>query len=69
MSEPIKDYQVVIQLSVEDFEMSMGRKPVDQDEFDAWARLLRKGLVNGHIDWDMLYACTRDVMRQNKRAL
>jgi hypothetical protein len=57
---------VVIQLSVEDFKMSMGRKPVDQDEFDAWARLLRKGLVHGHIDWDMLYACTRDAMPGNE---
>jgi hypothetical protein len=53
----IKDYQIVIQLSVEDFEMSMGRKPRDQEEFDQWARLLRKELVSGHINWHTLYSC------------
>ena len=68
MSEPIKDYEIVIQLSAGEFELSMGRKPIDQDEFDAWARLVEKGPVHSHIDWDVLYACTRDAMRQNERA-
>jgi hypothetical protein len=35
----IKDYQILIELSEAEFELSMGRKPRDQDEFDDWARL------------------------------
>jgi hypothetical protein len=49
-------------LSEGDFELSMGRKPKNQREFDEWACLLEKGLCNGHIDWDILYECTRDAM-------
>jgi len=58
----IKDPRIVIELSEEEFEMSMGRKPRDQDEFDDWARLAEKGLLNGHIDWDILYECTCGAM-------
>ena len=68
MSEEIKDCQIVIQMSVEDFKMSMGRRPIDQGEFDRWSRLLREKLVKGHINWDMVYACTRDALRRNKSA-
>ncbi len=60
----IKDYQILIELSEAEFELSMGRKPKDQDEFDDWAHLAEKGLLNGHIDWDILYECTCDAMSQ-----
>ena len=52
----------LISLSAGDFELSMGRKPGDEDEFEKWALLVEKGLLNGHIDWDILYECTRDVI-------
>ena len=58
----IKDYRIVIELAEGDFEQSMGRKPRDQNEFDEWARLAEKGLLNGHIDWDIIYECTKDAM-------
>ncbi len=58
----IKEYQIVLTLSPEDFESSMGRKPERQEEFDEWAGLMEKGLLNGHIDWDILYECARDAM-------
>jgi len=58
----IKDYRIVIELRDGDFERSMGRKPRDQGEFDEWAHFAEKGLLNGHIDWDILYECTRDAM-------
>jgi hypothetical protein len=58
----IKDYRIEIELCEGDFERSMGRKPRDQEEFEEWARLAQKGLLNGHIDWDILYECTRDAM-------
>ena len=58
----IKDHQIIISLSIGDFEHSMGREPKDQDEFEKWALLVEKGLLNGHIDWDILYECTRNAI-------
>lgn len=58
----IKDYPIVIELCEEEFEMSMGRRPRDQNEFNDWARLMEKGLLNGHIDWDILHECACDTM-------
>ena len=58
----IEDYQIHITLSDGDFVESMGRMPKDQNEFDTWAHLAEKGLLNGHIDWDIIYRCTRDAM-------
>ncbi|GAF71180.1 unnamed protein product [marine sediment metagenome] len=58
----IAEHTIAFTLSEGDFEMSMGRKPRNQREFDDWAGLLEKGLCNGHIDWDILYECTRDAM-------
>jgi len=58
----IKDHQIVMELSEGDFESSMGRRPRNQKEFDDWAALAEKGLLNGHIDWDIIYDCARDAM-------
>jgi len=64
----IKDYTITIILTHEDFRQSMGRRAKDQEEFDEWARMAEKGLLNGHIDWDIIYDCTRDaVQSQNAR--
>ena len=63
----IKDCRIVIKLCEGDFEMSMGRKPRDQCEFDEWARLAEKGLMNGHIDWDIIHRCTRAAMETQDR--
>ena len=62
MARNIKEHKISLVLCSGDFEMSMGRKPRDQEEFDEWARLTEKGLLNGHIDWDILYECTADAM-------
>jgi len=40
----------------------MGREPENQDEFNTWAQLAEKGLLNGHIDWSIIYGCTKDAM-------
>ena len=56
----IRDRRIVLNLCVEEFEMSVGRKPKNQAEFDQWTELAEKGLLNGHIDWDILYECTCD---------
>lgn len=58
----IKDHQIMMELCEGDFEQSMHRKPRDQEEFDEWACLAEKGLLNGHIDWDIIYECTREAM-------
>ena len=63
MTQEIKDYEIRLTLCAGDFEQSMGRKPKNQEEFDEWARLAEKGLLNGHIDWDILYECACDAMR------
>ena len=68
MVNEIKDYEIALTLCVGDFEQSMGRKPKSQGEFDEWARLLEKGLLNGHIDWDILYECTCDAMAEEGEA-
>ena len=64
MGEAIKEYQMTLVFCPDEFEMSMGRKPKNQEEFDEWAQLAEKGLLNGHIDWDILYECTCDAMLQ-----
>lgn len=58
----IKDYTITITLSEEDFRQSMGREPKTQEEFDKWAYLAEKGLLNGHIDWDIVYDCIKGAM-------
>lgn len=68
MGKDIKDKHIVLTLCAGDFERSMGRKPRDQAEFDEWARLAEKGLLNGHIDWDILYECTCDAMVEQDKA-
>ena len=62
MVDEIKERETVLTFCAEDFEQSMGRKPKGQEEFDEWAILAEKGLLNGHIDWDILYECTKDAM-------
>ena len=56
------EYEICITLSIGDFIESMGRVPKDQSEFDTWAQLAEKGLLNGHIDWNIIYKCTKDAM-------
>ena len=58
-----REHTITLTLCEGDFEMSMRRRPRDDEEFDEWAYLCEKGLLNGHIDWDILYACARDAMR------
>ncbi|MDD3473331.1 MAG: hypothetical protein PHS86_11145 [Syntrophaceae bacterium] len=58
----IKEHKILITLSEGDFIESMGRTPKYQEEFDKWAYLAEKGLMNGHIDWGIIYSCTKDAM-------
>ncbi len=56
------EHTIAFTLAEGDFERSMGRKPKNLDEFDAWALLCEKGLRNGHIDWDIVFECAREAM-------
>jgi len=58
----IREHRIILQICPEEFELSMGRKPKSQAEFDRWAALAEKGLLSGHIDWDILYDCTCEAM-------
>jgi hypothetical protein len=53
----LRDYQIVLRLLPGAFELSTGRSPHDQAEFDAWAAQVEDGLLNGQIDWNTLYRC------------
>ena len=61
-----REHIITLTLWEGDFEMSMGRTPHDDAEFEEWAHLCEKGLLNGHIDWDILYGCTREAMLLNQ---
>ena len=62
MSGEVYEHKITIFLSDGDFIESMGREPMNQSEFDTWAQLAEKGLMNGHIDWSIIYECTKDAM-------
>ena len=62
MCNEIREHRITITLTDGDFIESMGREPESQDEFDVWAQLAEKGLLNGHIDWSIIYECTKDAM-------
>ena len=56
------EHKIVITLNDGDFIESMDREPETQSEFNTWAQLAEKGLLNGHIDWGIIYKCTKDAM-------
>jgi len=60
----IKQHRITIILTHEDFRQSMGRRASNQEEFDEWAELAEKGLLNSHIDWDIIYECAEEAMRK-----
>ena len=62
MSSDTYEHNITISLTDGDFVESMGRMPRDQQEFNTWARLAEKGLLNGHIDWSIIYECTKEAM-------
>jgi len=45
-----------------DFEQAMGRPPKDQEEFDEFAHLCKKGL-EAQIDWDIIYRSAKENMK------
>jgi hypothetical protein len=61
-STKVDDYRISIVLCEGDFERSMGRKTKGQEEFNEWAALAEKGILNGHVDWDIICECTKDAM-------
>lgn len=63
MNNEIREHKIAIILTDGDFIESMGREPESQDEFDTWANLAEKGLLNGHIDWSIICECTKDAMQ------
>lgn len=62
MSIEMYEYTISITLTEGDFIESIGRSPMDPNEFKTWAELAEKGLLNGHIDWGIIYECARDAM-------
>ena len=55
-------------LTAEDFERSMGREPEDDEEFDAWACKCEESLLDGSIDWDMVFEYARCALEKSDDA-
>jgi hypothetical protein len=56
------EYKIEFAIAVEDFEHVFCRKPKSENEFEEFCRLSEKGLTGGHIDWDIVFSCIKDVM-------
>jgi len=64
----IDNHFITIALSESDFEKSKGRKPENQEEFDAWAGVIETGLEAAELDWKMIYECTKEIVPRDKEA-
>ncbi len=62
----IRSYRIKLTLEESDFEMSMGRKPKSQNEFEEWAYLFENSLRNEHIDWNILCERTRKALGRHR---
>ena len=62
MGEKIHPYKIEIEIWPESFERQFGRPPKSRAEFEEFCSLCEKGLINGHIDMDMVFECARDSM-------
>ena len=58
----MEEYKIEIFISGGDFEQVFGRKPKDENEFQEFCSYCEKGLMNGHIDWDIVFNCAKDAM-------
>ena len=56
------EYKIGFIIGVEDFEQAFDRKPKSKNEFEEFCHYCEKGLMNGHIDWDIVFGCAKDAM-------
>jgi len=54
------EYEIQLVISQEDFELAVGRKPRHEKEFLSFCGSCEKGLLDGHIDWNILFDCARE---------
>ena len=62
----MKEHKIEIYISVGDFEQAFGRKPTDENEFQEFCDYSEKGLLNGHIDWHIVFGCAKDAMMEGE---
>jgi len=58
----MQDYKIEFTIGIEDFISTFGRNPKNKPEFDRFCELSEKGLCNGHIDWNIVFNCAKDMM-------
>jgi hypothetical protein len=58
----MQDYKIEFTIGVEDFISTLRRNPKNKTEFDRFCELSEKGLRNGHIDWNIVFNCAKDMM-------
>ena len=62
IAHKISLYATGLEIHPEDFQRRFGRLPRDHTEFTEFCRLCEKDLLSGHIDWDIVFECTREAM-------
>ena len=58
----MKNHKIVLEICVEDFAETFGRKPKNQKEFSEFCQYCEKGLFTEHIDWAIIFDCAKDEM-------
>jgi len=57
----MKKHKIVIEIAVENFAQTFGRKPRNEKEFSEFCRYVERSLFN-HIVWDIVFDCAKDAM-------
>ena len=63
IEENIEPYKIEIEVWPDNFKRQFGRSPRDLAEFEEFCYWCEKGLINGHIDLDMVFECAHDAMQ------
>jgi len=63
----IKDYTITIILAMRTFRHRWAGRPRIRRNSMTGRTSPKKGLLNGQIDWDILYDCTREAMEMRNK--
>lgn len=55
----IKDYEFGIGVTPEDFKVTFGREPKNQDEMDQFGYDCKKA-AHSQIDWEIIFECVKE---------
>ncbi len=61
----MREHKIELFIDSIDFEQTFGRQPTDDTEFEWFCFYCQKGLMNGHINWDIVFQCAKEEMATN----